>query len=108
MPTAVDNAKAIQDKALAGLQATQEAVVQGVRSWAETVETIFSRGPELLFGSAPLKPNEVVDTTLRFTEAVFNSQREFASRLFDAAVPATRAPAAGAQGARAAGAQPKP
>ena len=90
MPTALETTTAIQDKVFAGIEASQKAVVDYVRAWAETVETTFSKLPELATAE-PLKPSQVLETTLGFTEKVVASQREFASRLFEAALPATKA-----------------
>jgi hypothetical protein len=90
MPTALETTTAIQDKVFAGIEASQRAVVDYVRAWAETVETTFSKLPELATAE-PLKPSQVLETTLGFTEKVVASQREFASRLFEAALPATNA-----------------
>ena len=89
MPTALETTTVIQDKVFAGIQASQAAMVNTVRAWAETVETTFSKLPDLVT-SEPMRPSQVLETTLGFTEKVVASQREFASRLFEAAVPATR------------------
>lgn len=95
MPTAIENTNAIQEKVLAGIQASQNALVESVRVWAEAVETTFAKLPEVAF-SEPPKPGQFLESTFGFTEKVLSSQREFANRLFDAAVPATRAPGAAA------------
>ncbi len=52
-----------------------------------------------------------METTFGFTERVFNSNREFASKVFEAWVPFTRAGAAGTQSAASAASKvppPKP
>jgi hypothetical protein len=90
MPTALETTTAIQDKVFAGIEATQKAVVDQVRAWAETLETTFSKLPDLVTAE-PLRPSQVLDTTLGFTERVVASQREFASRLFEAAQPVANA-----------------
>ena len=95
MPNALETTTEIQDKVFAGIQASQNAVVDYVRAWAETVETTFSKLPELAT-SEPLKPSQVMETTLGFTEKIVTSQREFASRLFEAALPVTQAATAAA------------
>lgn len=95
MPTAIESTNAIQEKVLAGIQASQNALVESVRVWAEAVETTFSRFPEVAF-SEPPKPGQFFENTVSFTEKVLSSQRDFANRLFDAAVPATRAPGSAA------------
>ena len=99
MPTALETTTAIQNKVFAGIEASQKAVVDYVRAWAETVETTFSRLPELATAE-PLKPSQVLETSISFTERVMASQRDFASRVFEAALPATRAPSATADAAK--------
>jgi hypothetical protein len=94
MPTALQTTTAIQDKVFAGIEASQKAVVDYVRAWADTVAATFSRLPDLVTAE-PLKPSQVFETTLDFTETVVASQREFAGRRYEAALPATKA-AAGA------------
>src|SRR5438094_131476 len=100
MPTAIETTKEIQDKVFAGIEASQKAIVDGVRTWAESVETVFSKLPELAFAD-PAKPAELLETTFSFTERVFNSNREFATKVFEAVLPATRAATAGTQSATA-------
>jgi hypothetical protein len=110
MASALDTTKEIQDKVFAGIQTGQKAVVDVVRSWSETVELAFSRLPELALAD-PAKPSELLETTFGFTERVFNSNREFASKVFEAWVPFTRAGAAGTQSAASAASKvppPKP
>ena len=93
MPTAVENATVIQDKVFNNLQVGQRAVIDMVRSWAETVELVFSKVPELPVAEQAVRPTQLFETGLGFTERVVASQREFANRLFEAAMPASRAPA---------------
>lgn len=106
MPTATETTTAIQDKVYAGIEASQKAVVDSVRTWAETVETVFSRLPELAF-STPVPPSEVFENTFGFTERVLASQREFLTQVFQATLPARRAPASAAQGAQAKASPPR-
>ena len=47
MATALDTTREIQDKVFAGIETSQKAVVDVVKSWAETVELTFSKLPEL-------------------------------------------------------------
>ena len=92
MPTALETTTAIQDKVFAGIEASQKAVVDYVRAWADTFATTFSKLPELATAE-PLMPSQGFETTLGFTERVVASQREFAGRLYEAALPATKAAA---------------
>lgn len=100
MATALATTKQIQDKVFANIETGQQAVIDFVRSWAETVETTFAKLPELATAE-PAKPSELLESTFSFTERVFNSQREFTTRVFEAMVPATRAATAGARSASA-------
>lgn len=100
MATALETTKEIQDKVFAGIETGQKAVVDVVRTWAETVETTFSKLPELAFAD-PAKPSELLESTFSFTERVFNSNRDFATKVFEAMLPATRAATAGTRSAAA-------
>lgn len=93
MPTAVDTTTTIQDRLVESIQTGQRAVVESVRQWSETVELVASRMPELAF-SEPMKPSQVFEATIGFTERLMSSQRDFASQLLEAAMPAARAPQA--------------
>lgn len=96
MPTAVETTTAIQDQLFQGIQAGQQAVVESVRRWSETVELLASRMPELAF-SEPMKPSQMFEASIGFTERLVSSQRDFASQLLEAALPAARAPQAATQ-----------
>ncbi len=102
MATALETTKEIQDKVFAGIETGQQAVVDSVRAWAQTVETTFARLPELAFAD-PAKPSEILESTFSFTERVFNSNRDFTTKVLEAWLPATRAATAGARSATAQG-----
>ena len=93
MPTAVETTTTIQDQLFQSIQTGQRAVIESVRQWSETVELIASRLPELAF-SEPMKPSQVFEAGIGFTERLVSAQRDFASQLLEAALPATRAPQA--------------
>lgn len=93
MATATQVNQEVQDRVLDTMRVGQKALVDFVRSWSETVEATFSRLPELTLSEPPMKPNQAFESAFGFTERVFAAQREFASQLFEAAVPATRAAA---------------
>lgn len=101
MPTALDTSTEIQQKFLAGLEASQKAVVSLVGTWAETVESLFSKLPELAV-TEPVKPTQALENAYGFTEKVLANQRDFANQVFQAALPATRVPTSTAQAARSA------
>lgn len=98
MANALATTKEIQDKVFVNIETGQQAVVDYVRSWAEAVETTFAKLPELAVAE-PAKPSELLESTFSFTERVFNANREFTSRVFEAMVPATRAATAGTRSA---------
>ena len=83
----------VQERVLESVQVGQQAVVDCVRSWSTTVETLFRRLPELSF-TDNAKPNEQGNYTFEsgyeFTERLMKSQRDFASQVLEALVPATR------------------
>lgn len=107
MPTAVETTTTIYDKFFESVEAGQQAVIDSVRQWSETVELIASRAPELAF-SEPMKPSEVFDATVGFTERLVSRQRDFASRLIEAALPAARAPQAATRSGSATARQATP
>lgn len=98
MPTAIDTTTEIQQKFLTGMEAGQKAVVALVGTWAETVESLVSKLPDLVV-TEPLKPTVAFEAMVGFTEKLVASQRDFASQVFQAAMPAARAPAAAAKAA---------
>ena len=107
MATAQQVNNEIQDRVLDTVRVGQKAAVEFVRTWAETVEATFSRLPELAFAEQPFNPTQAFQAAFGFTEKLLASQREFASQLFEAAVPATRAaPAAAQTAARPTGTKP--
>jgi hypothetical protein len=93
MPTPIEITNAVEDKVLDSVRVGQKAVVDTVRSWAETVETVFSRLPELGSVDTPLKPTQAFENAFGFAERLWATQREFAAQVLEAAVPATRAAA---------------
>lgn len=98
MPTPVQATTAIQDKIYASIQVSQKAVIDSVRSWADTIEAVSSTLPQL--APTDSKPSEVLETTLDFNKKVLASQREFASKVYEAFLPATSAPSSAAQSAK--------
>lgn len=98
MPTALDTTTEIQQKFLAGLEASQKAVITLVGTWAETVESVVSKLPELAV-TEPIKPTQAFESMFGFTEKLLSSQREFAGQVFQAAMPATRVPNTAAKAA---------
>ena len=104
MATATEVTQEVQERILDTVQVGQKAFVEFVRSWADTVETTFSKLPELTLTDAPPRPGQFFEGAFGFTERLLASQRDFANQLFEAFVPATRAPSSAArQAAQTAG-----
>jgi hypothetical protein len=87
----------IQDRILGTVQVGQKAVLDFVRSWAETVEATFSQLPELTFSDPAARPGQGFEGAFAFTERLLASQRDFANQLFEASIPASRAAPRAAQ-----------
>ncbi len=99
MATAQQVTSEVQDKVLDTVRIGQKGMVEFVRSWAQTVESTFAKLPDLTF-TEPFKPSEAFESAFRFSEKLLTVQRDFATQLFEAAIPATKA-AASAAGATA-------
>ncbi len=103
MATAQQVTNEVQERVLETVKVGQRAVVDFVRSWAQTVEATFSKLPDLTLSQPPLQPSEAFESAFGFTEKLFAAQRDFATQVFEAAIPATRAaPNAAGQAAQAA------
>jgi hypothetical protein len=87
--TALETTTAIQDKLYAGMLVGQKAVIDSVKTWADIVETVYAKFPDLMTAE-PMKPSQLMETTLGFTEKVVSSQKDFVAKLVEAAMPVTR------------------
>jgi len=106
MTTTREITSEVQEKVLDSVKVGQRAIIDSVRSWATTSETFFSKLPELSSTATAVKPADLFETSFAFTERLLASQRDFATQLFEAALPVTRA-ATAAAGASAQAAKPK-
>ena len=104
MPTTLDTTTEIQQKFLSGLEASQKAFVTLVGTWAETVESVVAKLPDLVV-TEPGKPTQGIETFFGFTEKVLTSQREFAGQVMQAAMPAMKVPATATSAAKSAAAK---
>lgn len=96
MATAQQLTNEVQDRVLDTVRVGQKGMVEFVRSWAQTVEATFAKLPDLTFTEAPVKPSEAFENAFSFTEKLITAQRDFATQLFEAAIPATKAAPAAA------------
>ena len=108
MATATQVTQEVQERILDTVKVGQKAVIDFARSWADTVEATFSKLPELTLSDTPPQPGQYFEGAFAFTERLLASQRDFATQLFEAVIPATRAPSAAANktAQAASGAQP--
>ncbi len=95
MPTPIETATDIQEKVFASIQVSQKALVDSVKSWSETLEALSSTLPK--FDFADPKPSAVLETSLDFSKKVLANQREFATKMYEAVLPAASAPATAAK-----------
>ncbi|MEA2828046.1 MAG: hypothetical protein QOG43_2485 [Actinomycetota bacterium] len=92
MATALEATTAIQDKMFSAMQFGQKAMLDGVKTWADTVETIYAKLPDLMTAE-PMKPTQAFATSVAFTEKVIASQQDFTAKLFEAMLPVAKAAA---------------
>src|SRR5215475_2805973 len=82
----------LQDEILKTVRKSQEAVVDAIKAWADTVQSI---APKLPAVSVPLadklpKPEDVVANAYDFAEQLLASQRKFAEDMLHATAPLTK------------------
>ena len=86
--------KELQDEFINAIRKNQEAVVEGVRTWADTVRSVTPKVPSVQMPLADKlpKPEEVVAGAYDFAEKLLASQREFAEELLRVTTPLMPAP----------------
>ena len=82
----------LQDEILKTVRKSQEAVIDAIKAWADTVQSIVPKVPAV---SVPLadklpKPEEVVASAYDFAEQLLAGQRKFAEDLLHATAPLTQ------------------
>ena len=76
-------AQDVQDEILKTVRRSQEAVIEAVQTWAETVQAITPKLPSVkvpFAGQLP-RPDEIVASACGFAEQLLASQRKFAEDL---------------------------
>ena len=86
MPTEKDPTQELQTQVLDGIRKSQEAVIDGMRTWAETIQqlvpgTAQAAGPRT--DQLPT-PAEVVDSVFDFAAQLLDAQRELAHSVLGA------------------------
>ena len=78
--------QAVQNEVLNTVSKSQEAVVDAIKTWVETVQSITPKIPamDLPFADKLPKPEEVVDSAYDFAEQLLASQRKFAEEVIKA------------------------
>ena len=79
----------VQDEILKNVQKSQEAVVDAIKTWTDTVQSIM---PKLPAANLPLadklpKPEDLVANAYDFAEQLLASQRKFAEDMLKATAP---------------------
>ena len=86
---ATDRNKQIQDQVLSTIKQSQDAVIQAVTSWSQTVSKLGPQLPEMptvpLADTMP-KPSEASDQFFEFAQKLLASQQDFVQKLL-AALP---------------------
>jgi hypothetical protein len=94
MPTTVsDYAQTAQEQTLKTVRQGQQAIIEGVRAWANTVEKSIPETPSLPYADELPSPHEIVQTGFEFAEQFLKSQRQFAEGVLEAASPVIARPA---------------
>jgi len=78
--------QAVQNEVLNTVSKSQEAVVDAIKTWVETVQSITPKIPamDLPFADKLPKPEEVVASAYDFAEQLLASQRKFAEEVIKA------------------------
>ena len=76
----------LQDEVLNTVRKSQEAVIDAIRTWSETVQSITPKLPAVPVPGADKlpKPEEVVASAYDFAEQLLASQRKFAEEVVKA------------------------
>jgi hypothetical protein len=79
----------VQAEILKTVRRSQEAVIDAIRTWADTVRTITPPMPELSlpFTDKLPKPEELVGNAYDFAEKLLAGQRKFAEDVLRATAP---------------------
>jgi hypothetical protein len=80
MPAKQDPTQELQAQVLDGIRKSQEAVIDGMRTWAETIQQLV---PGTAQAASPRTdqlptPTEIVDSVFDFAAQLLNAQRELA------------------------------
>jgi len=76
----------LQNEVLSTVRKSQEAVIDAIKTWVETVQSITPKVPsvDMPFADKLPKPAEVVASAYDFAEQLLASQRKFAEEVLKA------------------------
>jgi len=76
----------LQDEFLSTIRKSQETVIDAIRSWVESVQSVTPKIPSVQVPGADKlpKPEEVVASAYDFAEQLLASQRKFAEEILKA------------------------
>ena len=79
----------LQNEILTTVRKSQETVIDAIRTWVETVQSITPKVPavELPYADKLPKPGELVSGTYDFIEQLLAAQRKFAENVLHATAP---------------------
>ena len=86
MPTEKDPTQELQTQVLDGIRKSQEAVIDGMRTWAETIQQLVPGTTQAAMpGTDQLPtPAEVVDSVFDFAAQLLDAQRQLAHSVLGA------------------------
>jgi hypothetical protein len=86
MPTEKDPTQEIQAQVLDGIRKSQEAVIDGMRTWAETIQQLVPGTAQAAMPRTDQLPSpaEVVDSVFDFAAQLLDAQRELAHSVLGA------------------------
>jgi hypothetical protein len=89
MPETGGSGQEIQSDVLEAIRKSQEAVVDAIKRWADTVQSIMPSipTPDLPYSDKLPKPEDLVASAYNFTEELLTAQRKFAEGLLEATKP---------------------
>ncbi len=78
--------QAMQDELMSTIRKSQETVIDAIKTWAETVQSITPKIPSMQVPGADKlpKPEELVSSAYDFAEQLLASQRKFAEEVLKA------------------------
>jgi hypothetical protein len=80
-----------QEQFLEAVRANQQAIVDAVSAWSQTVQTYTPTAPALPDIDQLPSPEQIIDNTFDLVEKLVAGQRQFARDLVKAAAPARTA-----------------